>query len=259
LNKKRVIMIKRIFNISVLIAWLAIVSSSCSKDADDSSSGNSTNGKTTAEFNPGVSYGTITDQDGNIYKTVTLGNQTWMAENLRTTTYNDGTAIASITMDTGWINLTTGAYCSYNNTINTDTIATYGRLYNWHTVNTGMLAPKGWHVPTNAEWDTLETYFDGGKLKETGITHWYSSSPYVTNESGFTALPGGYRTYHSGSYIKIGYEGCWWSATEGTIIATGTHPASTYAFLRFMDDGTGIVHSDGASKRMGISVRCLKD
>ena len=88
----------------------------------------------------------MTDQDGNFYKTVTIGTQTWMAENLRTMKYNDGTNIPLVTSGIAWNNLNTGAYCNYNNTTNSDTIATYGRLYNWYAVNTGKLAPKGWHV-----------------------------------------------------------------------------------------------------------------
>jgi len=93
----------------------------------------------------------MTDQDGNVYQTITTGSQTWMAENLRTTKYNDGTAIANVSTNSDWTNLSTGAYCNYNNTSNEDTIATDGRLYNWCAVNVGNLAPKGWHVATNSE------------------------------------------------------------------------------------------------------------
>ncbi len=102
-----------------------------------------------------ITYGTVTDQDGNEYKTVTIGTQTWMAENLRTTKYNDSTSIPNITSASMWQNSTTGAYCNYNNTTDIDTIVTYGSLYNWYAVNTGKLAPKGWHVATNEEYSTL--------------------------------------------------------------------------------------------------------
>src|ERR1039457_6330795 len=132
---------KKIIKNLVLVLFVILVIIACKKEKSD----NPTNGKTTAVFNSAVTYGTMTDQDGNVYKTVTIGTQTWMAENLRTTIYNDGTAISNVTGATEWTNLTTGAYCNFNNTTSTDTIATYGRLYDWYAVNTGKLAPTGWH------------------------------------------------------------------------------------------------------------------
>jgi uncharacterized protein (TIGR02145 family) len=245
-------MIKRIFKISVLIASVAILFSSCSKDDDDS--GSSTNGKTTAVFNSSVTYGTMTDQDGNVYKTVTIGTQTWMAENLRTTTYNDGTSISNVTGATEWGNLTTGAYCNYINTASTDTIATYGRLYNWYAANTGKLAPAGWHVPTDAEWTTLIEYLGGedvagGKLKETGTTHWDSPNTGATNETGFTALPGGLRIY-DGGFSDFGYTGYWWSATENY---------ANYARYRRIVFNSNDVYISSSSMEMGYSVRCVMD
>jgi uncharacterized protein (TIGR02145 family) len=251
-NKKRVIMIKRIFKISVLIASVAIVFGSCSKD----DVGNATNGKTTAVFSSGVTYGTLTDQDGNVYKTVTIGTQTWMAENLRATTYNDGTSISNVTRATEWVNLTTGAYCNWNNTTNTDTIATYGRMYNWYAVNKGKLCPTGWHVPADAEWSTLTNYLGGenvagGKLKETGTTHWLSPNTGATNETGFTALPGGYR-YIEGTFYSVGNYGLWWSgsATEFDV---------TYAWERFIDYSNSNVYRFDDNKELGYSVRCVRD
>ena len=242
--------------ISVIIALLAMIFSACEKDDDNApASNNPLNGKTTAVFNPTVTYGTMTDQDGNVYKTVTIGTQTWMAENLRTAKYSDGTAIPLITNHTAWSNLTTGAYCNYNNTSNTDTIATYGRLYNWYAVNTGKLAPKGWHVPTDAEWTTLTTYLGGksvagGKLKETGTTHWVSFNTGTTNETGFTALPGGGRFLY-GSFFSIGKTGHWWSATEYV---------ATYAWDRYMHNNFSYVDSYGDyDKEVGFSVRCVRD
>jgi len=157
-----------------------------------------TNGLTTAVFNPTKTYGTMTDQDGNIYKTIVIGTQTWMAENLRTTKYNDGTQIPNVTDSVEWIGLTTtGAFCTFKNTTNELAIATNGRLYNWAAVNTGKLAPTGWHMPTKAEFETLVGYLGAGaleKLKEVGTTHWARTSAAVTNESGFTALPSGTRS-----------------------------------------------------------------
>ena len=180
--------------------------------------------------------GTVTDADGNVYHTVTIGTQTWMVENLRTTKYNDGTSIPNVTDATAWGNLTTPGVCTYKNTSNTDTINTYGRLYNWYTVNTGKLAPTGWHVPSDAEWTTLENYLiangynydgttTGNKYAKAlaSATGWYSYSstgavgntdyPAKRNVTGFTALPGGYR-YGGGAFYDIGYYGYWWSATE---------------------------------------------
>jgi uncharacterized protein (TIGR02145 family) len=231
--------------LKILIASVAIVFSSCSKDDNDSSSG------TTAVFNSSVSYGSMTDQDGNVYLTVTIGTQTWMAENLRTTTYNDGAAIPNAADNDSWAS-STGAYCNYNNTTDTDTIATYGRLYNWYAVNTGKLAPKGWHVPTDAEWTTLTTYLvervSGDKLKETGTKHWNSPNTGATNETGFTALPGGDRDY-DGAFLGIGGFGLWWSATED-------YAASAWARYVYYYSDVGRTYFD---KRVGFSVRCVRD
>lgn len=232
-----------------------VIASSCAKEGDETSSNNPTNGKTTALFNPKVTYGTMEDQDGNVYKTVTIGTKTWMAENLRTTKYNDGTAIPNVTGNDEWSNLTTGAYCNYNNTSNVESIASYGRLYNWASVNTGKLAPKGWHIPTDAEWTQLTDYLGGtnvagGKLKETGATHWESTNMGATNESGFTALPGGLRNIY-GIFTDIGKSGQWWSATESG--------AST-AWNRNIVFYNSFVSSSVSSKNVvGNSVRCVKD
>src|ERR1035437_8488499 len=123
-------MMKKIIAISVLILFVMLVINSCKKD--NNSPSNPYNGKTTAVFNPGLTYGTMTDQDGNVYKTISIGTQTWMAENLRTTKYRDGSSMQNVTDNTVWTYLTSGAYCNYNNTKSADTIATYGRLYDWY-------------------------------------------------------------------------------------------------------------------------------
>jgi uncharacterized protein (TIGR02145 family) len=165
----------------IIITTLLILNSSCKKDDNI--------GKTTAIFNPDLTYGTISDQDGNIYKTIKIGTLTWMAENLRVTTYNDGTPIAEIIENDKWNSSTTGAYCNYNNTNNLSTIATYGHLYNWYAVNTGKLAPQGWHVPTQGEWAYLENYLAGldSKIRETGTTHWEFSSDEVMNQTVYSS------------------------------------------------------------------------
>lgn len=236
----------------LIIGVFLVFASSCEKDDDNEPS---TNGKTTAVFNPDVTYDTMADQDGNVYKTVTIGTQTWMAENLRTTKYNDGSSIPNVTDSDEWGALKTGAYCNYNNTTDTDTIATYGRLYNWYTVNTGKLCPTGWHVPTDIEWATLTDYLGGegiagNKLKETSTTHWNSTNTGATNETGFTALPGGSRKV--GSFNFIGYFGSWWSATENE----GFINSAWYLAMNTNVSGAYMESNDGQS---GFSIRCVQD
>ncbi|MCD4768678.1 MAG: fibrobacter succinogenes major paralogous domain-containing protein [Bacteroidales bacterium] len=202
--------------------------------------------------------GTVTDYDGNSYNTVKIGNQWWMVENLKVTKYNDGTAIPLVTDNTAWTNLTTPGYCWYNN--DEATIKNpYGALYNWHTVNTSKLCPTGWHVPSDAEWTKLRNYLGGeiaagGKLKETGTTHWDSPNTGATNETGFTGLPGGYCSGHhedSRSFYGLGTAGDFWSATMGYYPQTALK-WGLYCFSTDLDGGCGIMLH-------GFSVRCLKD
>lgn len=201
---------------------------------------------------------TVTDIDGNVYNTITIGTQTWMKVNLKTTKYNDGTAIQLVTNDTIWSNLTTPGYCWYNNDENTYKNQ-YGALYNLFVVNTGKLCPLGWHIPTDTEWEKLETYLGGdsvagNKLKEKDTTHWARSNIDATNESGFTALPGGLRRYDDGSFDYIGYDGWWWSISEVGV---------SYSWIRILYFASGEVtrhKSKGKfSEANGFSVRCLKD
>ncbi len=178
--------------------------------------------------NCGPETGTVTDIDGNVYQTVTIGTQVWMAENLKVTHYRNGEAIPNVTDNATWEGLTTGAYSEYDNDINN--VATYGRLYNWYSVSDiRNMAPAGWHVPTDAEWKQLEMYLgmsqaqadatgwrgttEGGKLKESGTTHWISPNTGATNESGFTGLPGGYRA-SNGPYTDISISASFWSSTD---------------------------------------------
>ena len=150
-------------------------------------------------------------------------------------------------------NRTTGAYCTYDNDANK--AATYGQLYNWYAVTDSRnIAPTGWHVPTDAEWQIFVDYLGGdavagGKLKETGTVHWSSPNTGADNESGFSALPGGYR-YGNGTGSSIGYNGYWWSATE---YDSGT------AWLRDLYDGSSDVHRNNYYKRSGFSLRCVRD
>lgn len=175
----------------------------------------------------------VTDIDGNKYITVIIGDQEWMAENLRTTRYNDGASIPTGHTNEQWTNLNTGAYAIYPHSqidrLNSDAevLEAYGALYNWYAVETGNLCPTGWHVPTDTEWTTLTDYLGGeivagGKLKSTRTdpdTHprWKSPNTGATDEYGFSALPGGRRDSGYDNFVNAGYVGGWWSSTEGAI------------------------------------------
>ena len=201
-----------------------------------------------------VGNGIVTDIDGNVYHTVTIGTQTWMVENLQTTKYRNGDPIPNVTDGTTWAGLTSSAYCWYNNDAATyKTI--YGALYNWYAVSDSRnIAPSGWHVPTDAEWTTLTSYLGGtsiagGKLKEAGISHWETPNIGADNNSGFTALPGGIR-YGKGTFDSIGYEVYFWTSSE--------YPSTEvwYRYIYFYDSST---LRFSINKIPGFSVRCLHD
>jgi uncharacterized protein (TIGR02145 family) len=211
----------------------------------------------------GTAYGTeitfttldgVVDADGNAYhiSSITSGGITkvFMTENLRTTKYNDSTDIPLTEVAASWPTLTTGSYCWYDND-KTTYGETYGALYNWYAVNTGKLAPTGWHVATDAEWTTLVAYLGGltvagGKLKETGTEHWSSPNTGATNTIGFNGLPGGFR---SSSFNGTGIIGCWWTSTE--CINSGYYYGSAY------DQPS--LEKMAVVKSYGFSVRCIKD
>ena len=193
-----------------------------------------------------------TDIDGNVYHTVTIGPQVWMVENLKTTRYNDGSAIPLDTNSNTWGGLTTGAYCWYNDSATYG--SKYGALYNWYAVSTGKLAPTGWHVPSDSEWEALGTYLGddtvaGGPLKETGTTHWNSPNTGATNATGFSALPGGVRTNY-GAFGNIGTGGSWWSSTAG---------GATSSWNRNMNYNLADVCRSDVYNADGFSVRCVRD
>lgn len=194
----------------------------------------------------------FTDYDGNVYNTVTIGTQTWMKENLKVTHYRDGSSLPNITDADQWESLSTGAYCNYSNDENN--VATYGRIYNWYAVNDSRkIAPAGWHVPTEAEWNTLINFLGGdsvagGKLKETGTTHWLYINIGATNETGFTALPGGERSY-DGAYSKLGEAGTWWTSSF----------SGAYAWQWIIGSYGADIGEQGSSMNYGFSVRCVKD
>jgi uncharacterized protein (TIGR02145 family) len=204
-------------------------------------------------FNPALTYGTLTDVENNVYKTIQIGTQTWMAENLKTSKYNDNAAIPLVSDNTAWSALTTPAYSWYNNDDGASKVL-YGALYNWFAVNTNKLCPSGWHVPTDDEWVTLETFLggrivSGGKLKETGITHWTSPNTGADNSSGFTGLPGGYR-YRTGTFISNGSYGAFWSSTGYD---------ATLAWYRYMYSNGNDLTRITNYKTSGFSVRCVKN
>jgi uncharacterized protein (TIGR02145 family) len=200
----------------------------------------------------GNNTGSITDIDGNVYHAVTIGTQIWMVENLKTTRYSDGTQIPFVTDNIAWQNLKTHGYCWYNNDPSNKAI--YGAQYNWYTVNTGKLAPTGWHVASDAEWNTLTEYLGGwlvagGKLKEAGTAHWRSPNSGATNEFGFSALPGGYRDF-SGDFYHFNSIGAWWSSTAAGV---------GYSFSRQMDCNYSHINRYDPSNNIGFSVRCVRD
>ena len=195
--------------------------------------------------------GSVTDVDGNSYKTVTIGTQCWMQENLKTTKYNDGSDIPNITENTEWVSQRTGAYCWYNNDINNKN--KYGALYNYYTgIDSRNLCPTGWHVPSDAEWTTLINYLGGsniagGKLKETGYENWASPNTGADNSSGFTALPGGYRFV--GTFSMAGFSSHWCSNTESGM--TGA-----WNTMLYYSDST--MRKDNNDKSAGSYVRCIQ-
>jgi uncharacterized protein (TIGR02145 family) len=192
------------------------------------------------------------DADGNNYPVVKIGNQWWIAENQKTTSFNDGSSIPLVTDNNVWANLKTPGYCWYkNDEFNKDT---YGALYNWFAVNTGKLAPEGWHVPTDEEWTMLTTSLEGedlagGKLKATGTSNWIAKSKGASNSSGFTGLPGGYRDYN-GLFHDVNNMAVFWSASGAN---TGD------AWLRELHYSYDYVNRFDWYQVHGYSVRCLKE
>jgi uncharacterized protein (TIGR02145 family) len=206
----------------------------------------------------------VKDINGNTYPIVTIGTQVWMAENLRSSNYSDGTAIPLMADATSWATNYNNKtklpmMCWYDNDQATYTANKCGALYNWYvvspTTNGGKnLCPTGWHVPNNAEWTTLIDFLGGetvagGKMKTTGATQWKSLNMGETNSSGFSGVPGGLRHYDGGFY-DIGYFSYWWSSSE-------VNPF--YAWNRYLFYGGGYVYRGAYGKDFGYSVRCLRD
>ncbi|MCD4736637.1 MAG: fibrobacter succinogenes major paralogous domain-containing protein, partial [Bacteroidales bacterium] len=194
---------------------------------------------------------TITDIDGNIYNTVLIGSQCWMAENLTTSRYNNGTLIPKVEDGISWANLTTAAYCWVDN--DSATYETpYGKLYNWFVTGTGNICPSGWHISTDNEYSTLISFLGGspgGKMKEAGTAHWNPPNSGATNESGFTGLPG----YRGGDGLfnpLPGKHGILWTATESD---------ADNAWMRRLDSYDASVNHYAGTKKCGGYFRCVKD
>jgi uncharacterized protein (TIGR02145 family) len=187
------------------------------------------------------------------YQPLSIGSQIWMLKNLNVDHYRNGDSIPEVRDPKEWAALITGAWCYFNNGSYDGII--YGKLYNWHAINDPRgLAPNGWHVPSDNEWSPLITYLGGvnvagSKLKETGTSHWYSPNWGSTNESGFSALPGG-TCIEYGAFSGIGIYAFWWSSTEyGTYFAWKRYLHNNFADMGRMYD----------SKGSGLSVRCVKN
>jgi uncharacterized protein (TIGR02145 family) len=216
----------------IAMGTLLVFALSCKKK--DSNTTNSTNTTPVA--------GTVTDYDGNTYKTISIGTQVWMTQNLKVKHYNNGTAI---TYSAG--SVSTGAYCYYA----TFDTAKYGLFYNFYAISGGTLAPTGWHVPTSADWTTLINYLGGtsaagGALKESGTSDWMAPNTGATNSSSFNALPGG---YSNGTMNDITQDGNFWSST-----ASGS--SASYLYLYY---GSASASLSVGPQTMGLSVRCVKD
>ncbi len=244
----------------VLIS-LAIISS-CSKDDNND--------------NTPIAFGTVTDIDGNVYNTITIEiadgtlksanttqkvSQTWMVENLKTTKYRNGDPIPNITQGENWSSITTGACCHYDNDPNIS--RTYGLLYNWYAVKDSRnIAPDGWHVASESDWRTLIDFLGGlsvagGKLKETGTSHWIKPNTGAKNSIGFTALPGGARWGGfgaNGSFHVLDSCAYIWTSTADPADRFGTWAWRVGAYLT----SSSITIADGQAEN-GFSIRCIKD
>jgi uncharacterized protein (TIGR02145 family) len=200
---------------------------------------------------------TVTDYDGNVYQTVQINGRCWMMENLEVTHYRNGDSIPVVADRNTWAGLTSGACCSYDN--DEGNVATYGRLYNGYAVlDSRNIAPAGWHVPTDAEWQILVLSLGGdavagGAMKEAGTAHWVTPNTGATNESGFTALPGGYREDNAIYFPGLGYEAYFWSTTEHQ------NPYGTYVWNQSLSNYGASAYRSSAPKGLGFSVRCVRD
>jgi uncharacterized protein (TIGR02145 family) len=203
-------------------------------------------------FNPSITYGSVSDLDNNTYRTVTIGTQVWMAENLRTSKLNDGTSIPAITDNSSWSSLSTPGYCI---SMNDPGFKSYtGAIYNFYAVSTDKLCPAGWHVPTLTDLTILKDYLgvDGGsRIKETGTDYWTSPNTGATNLTGFTAIPAPVRL-ENGSFSEFTGVYTWWWLSSNYSSTTG-------AYFGMVNNRTEIENVFSLKKEAGVSVRCIKN
>lgn len=209
--------------------------------------------KDSISFNSKIQYGQVSDKEGNNYRTVVLDNKTWMAENLRVTKYKNGESIETTNPNQDISKVSEPKYYwSYKGKDSLSKI--YGNLYTWYVIQDPRgVCPEGFHVPSDQEWISLINSLDGNieagaKLKETDFDHWFKPNANATNESGFTALPGGYRD-NDGKYYVLGFRGYWWSSKKNYVV---------------MAWNTGLIYNNDILERLdflkknGLSVRCVK-
>jgi uncharacterized protein (TIGR02145 family) len=245
----------------LIIMFTCLYFWSCQKDSGNSNNNDNNTTETSHTcgskdvHNASKIYGTIKDVDGNSYKTIQIGTQTWMAENLKTTRYRNNTQIPNTTDATQWTNLKSGARCSYQNQTSND--CPNGKMYNWYAaVNSNKICPEGWHIPSDDEWETLSNYLGGedeagGKMKTTGTKYWYYLNIGATNSSGFSAVASGGR-YEEGNFRHLGLDIHFWSST-------GESNLSDKAYYRDIDNTSGMLVRDTYPKYYGFYIRCVKD
>jgi len=211
--------------------------------------------------NTALTYGSMTDQQGNVYKTIVIGTQEWMAENLKTSIYRNGDAITNVTNYIQWNGLSTGAWCYFDNEDQYE--CPYGKLYNWYAVTDARnICPTGWHVPSDTEWSLLINHLDpdanggsnfsntaGGKMKSAGTPYWIPPNQNASNESGFSGTPSSFR-YDAGDFGLVGYFAFWWSATDQNL---------SNAYNRYLDFANGSANRSLYNKAHGFAARCVRD
>jgi uncharacterized protein (TIGR02145 family) len=259
----------------VYIVTILGLSFSCIKEATNDNSNNTSS--VACIDNPKINFtsiGTpvgkfsdcIKDIDGNTYKTVTIGSQTWMAENLKTSKYNDGTTIPNIIDNTKWLKDTSGAWCYYKN--DTSYNSKYGKLYNGYVIinmKNKNVCPTGWHIPSYSEWTILTDYLGGekiagGKMKEIGTSNWNSPNTSATNVSLFSALPISSRLSEGFDNNKFGTGVSWWSQSKWKSPSndgfTVTGNSLWYFYVESYHSELGKL---GSALSVGSSIRCIKD
>jgi uncharacterized protein (TIGR02145 family) len=244
INKISILNFRTPFFASIIACIILVCFTNCKKDEDKK-----------ADFIPLPPVNGVMDVDGNVYDTLTIGTQVWMKQNLRVEHYRNGDTIGTTSPATLDISGEDNPKYQWVYDGNTDFVPTYGRLYTWFTAtDSRQICPTGWHVPNNTDWTKLMTYLGGinvagGKMKDTGIVYWISTDTGATNESGFTALPGGSRGDNN-IFDGMKYGGVWWSTT-----ATNDHDAWAYCLYYYANyAGKG-----GFYMKSGFSVRCVRD